>query len=87
MSGIEDLLLAGERTSNSTCIILIEINELSTLTIKKDSPRAELLRQEKFLIYDDAPMMQQCIFDVVDPLICDIMEKMDSESKDKCLAK
>jgi len=39
-SGIGTLLLAGERTPDSTCIILIEINELSTLTMKKDSPGA-----------------------------------------------
>lgn len=56
--------------------------------MKNDSPRAELLRQAKLLICDDATMFYLFIyFYEVDPLMCDIMEKMDLTISTNDLAK
>jgi len=54
-SGITTLLLLGGRTAHSTPTVLIEINEAPSLTMKKDSPRADLVRAAKFIIWDEAP--------------------------------
>ena len=42
-SGIVTLLLPSGRTTHSTLTDPIEINEASSLTIEKDSPRADLV--------------------------------------------
>jgi len=55
--GITTLLLPGERTAHSTLTIAIEINEASSLTMEKNSPRADLVRAAKLIIWDEAPMM------------------------------
>jgi len=56
-SGITALLLPCGRTAHSTLTIAIEINEASSLTMEKDSPRADLVRAAKLIISDEAPMM------------------------------
>jgi len=43
-SSIAALLSSGGRTAHSTLIDPIEINEASSLTMEKDSPRADLMR-------------------------------------------
>ena len=56
-SGIATLLLPDGRTAHSTLTVPIEINEASSLTMDKDSPRADLVRTAKLIIWDEAPMM------------------------------
>ena len=56
-SGIATLLLLGGRTAYSTLTVPFEINEASSLTMEKDSPRADLVRATKLIIWDEAPMM------------------------------
>jgi len=76
-SGITTLLLPGGRTVHSTLTVPIEINEASSLTIEKDSSRADLVRVAKFIIWDEAPMMHQWCFEAVDRLMRNIMSKND----------
>jgi ATP-dependent DNA helicase PIF1 len=49
-STIETLLLPGGRTVHSTLTVPIEINEASSLTMEKDSPRADLVHAAKLII-------------------------------------
>jgi len=58
-SSIATLLLSGGRTTHSTLTDPIEINEASSLTMEKDSPRADLVRAAKLIIWDEAPMMHR----------------------------
>ena len=55
-SGITTFLLPGGRTAHSTLTVPIEIKEASTLTMEKDSHRADLGRAAKLIIWDEAPM-------------------------------
>jgi len=55
-SGIAALLLPGGKTVHSTLTVPIEIKEASTLTMEKDSHRADLGRAAKLIIWDEAPM-------------------------------
>jgi len=64
-SGIAALLLPGGRTTHSTLTIPIEINEASSLTMEKDSPREDLVRAAKLIIWDKAPMMHHWCFEAV----------------------
>ncbi|KEH29436.1 PIF1-like helicase [Medicago truncatula] len=72
-NGIAALLLPGGRTVHSTPIVPIEINEASSLTMEKDSPRADLVRAAKLIIWDEAPMMHRWWFEAVDRSLRDIM--------------
>jgi len=65
-SGITTILPGG-RTAHSTLIVPIEINEASSLTMEKDSPREDLVRAAKLIIWDEA----------VDRSMRDIMSKND----------
>ncbi|KEH16891.1 PIF1-like helicase, partial [Medicago truncatula] len=76
-NGITALLLPGGRTAHSTPTVPIEINEASSLTMEKDSPRADLMHAAKLIIWGEAPMMHQWCFEVVDRSLRDIMFKND----------
>jgi ATP-dependent DNA helicase PIF1 len=76
-SGITALLLPGGRTAHSTLKVPIEINEASSLTMEKDSPRVDLVRATKLIIWDEAPMMHRWCFEAVDQSLRDIMSKND----------
>jgi len=76
-SSITALLLLGGRTAHSTLTVPIEINEASSLTMEKDSPRVYPVRAAKLIIWDEAPMMHQWCFEVVDQSMRDIMSKND----------
>jgi ATP-dependent DNA helicase PIF1 len=52
-SSISALLLLGGRTAHSMLTVPIEINEASSLTMEKDSPRADLVRATKLIIWDE----------------------------------
>ncbi|XP_039690648.1 ATP-dependent DNA helicase PIF1-like [Medicago truncatula] len=75
--GIAAFLLPGGRTAHSTPTVPIEINEASSLTMEKDSPRANLMRAAKLIIWDEAPMMHRWCFEAVDRSLRDIMSKND----------
>jgi hypothetical protein len=49
-SSIAALLLPGGRTAHSTLTIPIEINEASSFTMEKESPREDLVRAAKLII-------------------------------------
>ena len=74
---IAALLLSCGRTAHSTLTIPIEINEASSLTMEKDSPRADLMRAAKLIIWDEAPMMHTWCFEAVDRSMHDILSKND----------
>ena len=45
--------------------------------MQKDSPRADLVRAAKLIIWDEAPMMHRWCFEAVDRSLRDIMSKND----------
>ena len=73
-SGIAAFLLPGGRTAHSTLTVAIEINEASSLTMEKDSPRADLVCAAKLIIWDETPMMHRWCFEAVDRSMCDVQE-------------
>ncbi|GJR37369.1 ATP-dependent DNA helicase PIF1-like protein, partial [Tanacetum coccineum] len=56
-SGIASLLLDGGRTAHSRFAIPINIVEDFMCTISVDSDLAELIRETKLIIWDEAPMI------------------------------
>lgn len=72
-SGIASLLLPGGRTAHSRFSIPLLIKETSTCTIKKQSPKAELLQKAKLIIWDEAPMMHRYCFEALDRTMRDIL--------------
>ena len=50
-------LLPDGRTVHSTLTIPNETNEASSLTMENDSPREDLVRAAKLIIWDEASMM------------------------------
>jgi len=56
-NGISTFFLLGRRIPHLVLTPPIELNELSMLTMTKDSPRAELGCQAKLLIWDEATMI------------------------------
>jgi ATP-dependent DNA helicase PIF1 len=82
-SGIAALLLPGGRTAHSTFGIPLQINEESTCGFTKDSFRADLLRETKLIIWDEAPMMNRLCFECFNKSMQDIMSKKDPQAKFK----
>lgn len=72
-SGIASLLLPGGRTAHSRFSIPLAIKENSTCTIKKQSPKAELLLKTKLIIWDEAPMMHRYCFEALNRTMQDIV--------------
>ncbi|GJU72026.1 ATP-dependent DNA helicase PIF1-like protein [Tanacetum coccineum] len=65
-SGIAALLLDGGRTTHSRFAIPININEDSLCTITADSDLADLIRETKLIIWDEAPMVNKHCFEAFD---------------------
>ena len=65
-SGIAALLLEGGRTAHSKFAIPINIVEDSVCNIEGDSDLADLIRQTKLIIWDEAPMMSRYRFEAFD---------------------
>jgi len=72
-SGIASLLLPGGRTAHSKFKILVPTLDNSTCTIDHDSDFANLLRQTKLIIWDEAPMAHKYTFECLDRTLQDIM--------------
>ncbi|EOA12259.1 hypothetical protein CARUB_v10008029mg [Capsella rubella] len=73
-SGIAALLLQGGRTAHSRFCIPININEYSMCSIDAESDLAELIRESKLIIWDEAPMMNRYCFETLDRTLQDIMK-------------
>ncbi|EOA22101.1 hypothetical protein CARUB_v10002651mg [Capsella rubella] len=73
-SGIAALLLEGGRTAHSRLCIPININEYSMCSIDAESDLAELIREAKLIIWDEAPMMNRHCFETLDRTLQDIMK-------------
>ncbi|GJY64849.1 ATP-dependent DNA helicase PIF1-like protein [Tanacetum coccineum] len=71
-SGITALLLEGGRTAHSRFAIPINILKDSTCHIPADSDLADLIRQAKLIIWDEAPMIQSYCYEAFDWTLRDI---------------
>ncbi|CAN1781974.1 ATP-dependent DNA helicase PIF1 [Linum perenne] len=72
-SGIAATLLPDGVTAHSRFKIPLEIDNLSTCTVKKGSDVAELLKSATLIVWDEAPMIHKLSFEAVDRTMCDIM--------------
>jgi hypothetical protein len=77
-SGIAALLLEGGRTAHSVFKIPIALSRDSICSIPVQSDSAELLREAKLIVWDEAPAQHQHYAEVVDQTLCDIMRHPDS---------
>ncbi|GJT04176.1 putative PIF1 DNA helicase/replication protein A1-like protein [Tanacetum coccineum] len=82
-SGIAALLLDGGRIAHSRFAIPINIVEDSLCTITVDSDLADLIRQAKLTIWDEAPMVHRHCFDAFDRTLRDIATGTHNNSTDK----
>jgi ATP-dependent DNA helicase PIF1 len=80
-SGIASLLLSGGRTTHSSFGIPFFINEESTCDINSGGVRAQLLRQIKLNIWDEAPMIHRFCFEAFDRKMRDIMSPINPQAK------
>lgn len=71
-SGIAALLLPLGATAHSTFKIPILLTNQSTCAIRKQSREADLLRQTRMVIWDEAGMMHRHGFEAVDRMLRDI---------------
>lgn len=65
-SGIAATLLPGGRTAHSRFKIPLKLDETSTCSIPSNSDIAELLKQTKLIIWDEAPMQHMYAFEALD---------------------
>ncbi|XP_058726700.1 ATP-dependent DNA helicase pfh1-like [Vicia villosa] len=72
-SGIASLLLPGGRTAHSKFKIHVPTMENSTCKIDYDDDVADLLRQTKLIIWDEAPMAHKHSFEALDRTLKDVM--------------
>ncbi|KAI3812851.1 hypothetical protein L1987_17564 [Smallanthus sonchifolius] len=71
-SGIVSLLLSGGRTAHSRFHIPLNLNEDSLCHIKPGSDVANLLKETKLNIWDEAPMVHKHAFEALDRTMKDI---------------
>ena len=71
-SGIAALLLDGGRTAHSRFAIPINVVENSMCSISADSDLADLIRETKLIIWDEAPMVNRLCFEAFDRTLRDI---------------
>lgn len=79
-SGIASLLLPGGKTAHSRFKIPVPAFENSTCNIHQGSELAELLKQTKVIIWDEAPMTSKYCFEALDKTLRDIMGDQHGES-------
>ncbi|XP_035831966.1 uncharacterized protein LOC110870312 [Helianthus annuus] len=77
-SGIASLLLSGGRTAHSRFHIPLNLTEESMCHIKPDGEVADLLKQTKLIIWDEAPMIHKHAFEALDRTMKDIFKSDDS---------
>ncbi|XP_071739529.1 uncharacterized protein [Rutidosis leptorrhynchoides] len=71
-SGIAALLLSGGRTAHSRFAIPMDLTEDSFCHITPSSNLAELIRQTKLIVWDEAPMVHKHCFEAFDRSLRDI---------------
>ena len=71
-SGIAALLLPGGRTAHSRFAIPLDINEVSTCNIGKNTQLADLIRQTSLIIWDEVPMQHRYCFAAVSKTLNDL---------------
>lgn len=76
-SGIAATLLPGGRTAHSRFKILIILDDFSVCSIGQNSDIAELIKQTKLIIWDEAPMQHRYAFECLDRSLKDIMRSVD----------
>lgn len=72
-SGIASLLLPGGRTAHSRFGIPINPNDFTTCSMETGSDLAEVIRQAKLIIWDEAPMMSKHCFETLDRSMRDVI--------------
>ena len=73
-SRIAALLLDGRRTAHSRFKILLKLTETLLLNINQQSDLAELIKQTKLIIWDEAPMAHRFTFEAVNRSFRDITQ-------------
>ncbi|RYR42792.1 hypothetical protein Ahy_A08g039234 [Arachis hypogaea] len=81
-SGIASLLLPGGKTAHSIFNIPVELTEDIVCRIKKDSPKAEVVRLADLIIWDQTPMTNKLAFEALDKTLRDIMVSVSDRNKD-----
>ncbi|XP_017255741.1 uncharacterized protein LOC108225401 [Daucus carota subsp. sativus] len=76
-SGIAATLLPGGRTAHSRFKIPIVLDDFSLCNIAHNSDIAELIKQTKLIIWDEAPMQHRYAFECLDRSLKDIMKSVD----------
>jgi len=71
-SGVAALLLRGERTAHSRFKIPIDISTTSTCSVPAQCPSADLFRQTRLIVWDEAVMQHRLWFAVVDNMLQDV---------------
>ncbi|GJU24139.1 ribonuclease H-like domain-containing protein [Tanacetum coccineum] len=79
-SGIAALLLECGRIAHSRFAIPINILEDSMCHIPADSDLADLIRQSKLIIWDEAPMIQSYCYEAFDRTLRDICRDLQEEA-------
>ncbi len=74
-SGIAALLLLGGRTAHSYLKILIALDRISFCCIHKQDDLTALIRQTKFILWDEAPMTNKLTFEAMDQTLHDLTDK------------
>jgi len=77
-SGIAALLLEGRRTAHSVFKIPIALSRDSMCSIPVQNDSAELLREAKLIVWDEAPAQHRHYAEAVDRTLRDIMRRPDS---------
>ncbi|XP_057734535.1 ATP-dependent DNA helicase PIF1-like [Arachis stenosperma] len=81
-SGIASLLLPGGKTAHSMFNIPVELTEDTVCRIKKNSPKAEVVRLADLIFWDEALMTNKLAFEALDRTLCDIMVSVSDRNKD-----
>src|ERR1044071_2809586 len=81
-SGIASLLLSGGRTAHSRFRIPLNVTEQSLCGIKPNSDIADLLKQTKLIIWDEAPMIHKHAFEALDRTMKDVLQSNSSPNSD-----
>lgn len=71
-SGVAAGILPGGRTAHSRFKIPLQIDENSVCGVTKQSCLAELFKQSKLIIWDEAPMMHRRAIELVDQMLRDV---------------
>ncbi|XP_073042457.1 uncharacterized protein [Primulina eburnea] len=72
-SGVAASILPGGRTAHSRFKIPIDVHEKSFCSISKQSGLAELLRETRLIIWDEAPMAKRFAIEAVDRTLQDLV--------------